>query len=363
LGFSTEGSNHVFFIKLDPNGKLLLSTQFGGSSTDAGNSIVLDSSGAIWITGTTQSSDFPITTGPSLSSSPEIFLAKLDPTSGDVTYATLLGQGTSPQLAVGPSGDFLIAASTTSSSWTTTPGAVQSSCAGTPCGDVIALRFRPSSSQIVYATYLGGAGTDTLGGIAADSTGSLYLTGTTASYDFPTTPRTFATGYKCSVIGSTTCGTKAFAAHLSPTGTALEYSTYLGGSAADEGHAIAIDASGKAYIAGQTTSSDFPILHAIQPTIIPTTCQVYYPYVNYCGGAGFLTVLNPQASALVWGTYLGEYPSVVPMDADFFNGAEALAVDAHGNVYAAGDDLALNPSNVNPASTVTPHMPSLTHPS
>jgi len=352
--FSSEGNNHVFFVKLDPNGKLLLSTRFGGSSTDTGNCIALDASGAIWITGTTQSSDFPITTGHSLSSSQEIFLAKLDPTSGDLTYATLLGPAATPQLAVGPSDDFLIAASTTSSSWTTTPGAVQSSCAGPSCADVIALRFRPSTSQIVYATYLGGSGIDTLGGIAADSTGSLYLTGTTASFDFPTTPGVFATGYQCSVAGSTTCGTKAFAAHLNPTGSELEYSTYLGGSATDQGHAIAIDAAGNAYIAGQTTSSDFPILHAFQATIIPTKCQVFYPYDNYCGGAGFLTVLNPQASALVWSTYLGEYPSGVPVAGEKFNGAEAVAVDTHGNVYAAGDDLALNPPNVNPPSTVTP---------
>jgi uncharacterized protein (TIGR03437 family) len=351
---SSQGSNHVFFIKLDPNGKLLLSTRFGGSSTDTGNCIALDASGAIWITGTTQSSDFPVTTGHSLSSSQEIFLAKLDPTSGDLTYATLLGQGANPQLAVGPPGDFLIAASTTSSSWVTTPGAVQSSCAGSSCADVIALRFRPSTSQIVYATYLGGTGIDTLGGMAVDSTGSVYLTGTTASYDFPTTPGAFATDYQCSVVAPTTCGTKAFAAHLNPTGTALKYSTYLGGSATDEGHAVTIDAAGNAYIAGQTTSSDFPILRAIQPAIVPTKCHVYYPYDNYCRGAGFLTVLNPQASALVWSTYLGEYPSLVPVDAQNFNGAEAVAVDAHGDVYVAGDDLALNPPNVNPPSTVTP---------
>ncbi len=352
--FFAEGTNHVFFIKLDPNGKLLLSTQFGGSSTDAGNSIVVDSSGAIWITGTTQSSGFPITTGPSLSNSQEIFLAKLDPTSGNPTYAILLGQGSTPQLAAGPSGDFLIAASTSSSSWDTAPGAVQSSCAGTSCADVIALRFRPPTSQIVYATYLGGTGVDTLGGIAADSTGSLFLTGTTASYDFPTTPGAFATGYHCSVVGSTTCGTKAFAAHLNPTGTALEYSTYLGGSATDQGHAIAIDAAGNAYVAGQTTSIDFPILHAIQATTIPTQCHVYYPYDNYCRGAGFLTALNPQGSALVWSTYLGEYPSFAPAGAQNFSGAEAVTVDARGNVYAGGDDLALNPPNLNPASTVTP---------
>ncbi len=352
--FSSEGSNHVFFIKLDPYGKLLLSTQFGGSSTDAGNCIALDASGAIWITGTTQSSDFPITTGHSLSSPQEIFLAKLDPTSGALTYATLLGQGATPQLAVGPSNDFLIASSTTSSSWVTTPGAVQSSCAGAPCADVIVLRFRPSTSQIVYATYLGGTGIDTLGGIAADSTGSLYLTGTTASLDFPTTPGVFATDYECSVVGSTTCGTKAFAAHLNPTGTALKYSTYLGGSATDQGHAIAIDSAGNVCIAGQTTSSDSPILHAIQATIIPTTCQIFYVWRNYCGGAGFLTVLNPQASALVWSTYLGEYPSGVPVAGENFNGAEAVAVDSHGNVYAAGDDLALNAPNLNPPSIITP---------
>lgn len=349
--FEQNVSNHVFFIKLDPSGELLLSSQFGGSSVDSGNCITLDSSGAIWIAGTTQSSDFPTTTGSTLSSSQEIFIAKLDPTSGKLTYATLLGQGSSPQLALGPSGDLLLAASTTSSSWPTTHGAIQSSCAGAICADIIALRFRPTNSQIVYATYLGGTGVDTLAGIAADSSGSFYLTGTTASYDFPTSPGAFSTGYQCSVVGADTCGTKAFVAHLNATGTALEYSIYLGGSSTDQGQAIAVDSAGNAYIAGQTNSDDFPVLHAIQPNIISKICRVSGIYGNYCGGAGFVTVLNPQGSALIWSTYLGQYPSIVPPNLENFNGVEAVAVDAHGNVYVGGDDLALNPANVNPPST------------
>jgi uncharacterized protein (TIGR03437 family) len=345
--------DHVFFIKLDPNGKLLLSTQFGGSSTDSGNAIKLDSSGFIWIAGTTQSSDFPVTTGPPLSSSQEMFLARLDPTFGSVTYATLLGQGSSPQLAMGPSGDFLIAASTTSSSWQTTQNALQAACAGTACADIIALRFRPSNSQTVYATYLGGTGVDTLGGIAADSSGSLYLTGTTASPDFPTTPGAFLSANPCNAGVSTTCGTKAFVAHLNPSFTALNYSTYLGGSAVDQGQAMAIDSNGDAYIAGKTTSSDFPVIHGYQATIIPSTCGTQLTRIP-CGGAGFAAELNPQGSALTWSTYLGQYPfgfgdpATTPGE---FNGAEAIAVDPQANVYVAGDDLGINATNINPVDS------------
>lgn len=343
-------SNDAFFIKLDPNGKLLLSTRFGGSADDAGNSIALDPSGAINIVGTTQSSDFPVTTGPSLTATQDIFFAKLDPASGSVTYATLLGQGAGPQLAIGLSGDLLIAASTTSSAWHTTSGAPQAACAGSPCADVIALRFRPSTSQIVYATYLGGTSVDTLEGIASDSAGSLYLTGTTASYDFPTSATAFQPVYSCNIIVATTCGTKAFAAHLNPTGTALLYSTYIGGTMTEQGHAIAIDGAGNAYLAGQTISSDFPLLHAIQPTIIPTMCSSNnYESVYYCGGAGFVTVLNPKGSALISSTYLGEY-GAPNTNAGAFNGAYAVAVDATGNVYVAGDDLALAPAQLNPSS-------------
>jgi uncharacterized protein (TIGR03437 family) len=348
---------HVFFIKLDPTGKLLLSTRFGGSTADAGSSIALDSSGAIWIAGTTQSADFPITTGPALAGGSGILLAKLDPASGKVMYARLLGQGTRPQLAAGSSGDLLIAASTTSPSWTTTAGAVQPRCAGSDCADVIAIRFRPSTEQMVYATYLGGRGVDTLDGIAADSAGSLYLTGTTASYDFPTTAAVFRSDHDCSVTGSVTCGTKAFVAHLNPDGTQLEYSTYLGGSAADQGHAIAIDAAGNAYVAGETKSIDFPILSAFQVIQIPTVCNVFYPYGNYCEAAGFLTVLNPQGSALIWSTYLGADRVGVPMDAQAFNGAESDAVDAHGNAYAAGNDLGLNAPDINPPPIPTEVFP------
>ncbi|HXJ41239.1 MAG TPA: SBBP repeat-containing protein, partial [Bryobacteraceae bacterium] len=261
-GISGTSTGGAFLIKLDPNGKLILSILFGGASgNDAGTSIALDQSGGVYVTGITESPDFPITNGayrPALSSRQDVFLTKLDGTTGKILYSTFVGPGDSPQVALGPQGDVFIAANTTSTTWLTTTGVVQPLCAGTACADVIALRLRFSfffgtlSSQVVYATYLGGSDIDTLGGIASDGSGSLFLSGTTNSSDFPVTGSGVAQA-ACASANPVACGSKAFVARLNPSGTALEYSTYLGGNAIDVGRGIAIDTGGNAYVTGQTT--------------------------------------------------------------------------------------------------------------
>jgi hypothetical protein len=170
---------------------------------------------------------------------------------------------------------------------------------------------------LAYSTYLGGTLDEFGHGIAVDSLGNAYVTGSTTSTDFPTTPTPFDSKLNCARAGD------AFVTKVNPTGTALVYSTYLGGSCGnvvstlgggDIAFGIAIDGSGDAYVTGQTASSDFPV-----------TASAYQNTNG--GGAIFFTELNPAGSALLYSTYLhgngGEY-------------ARAIAVDPNGIAYITG---------------------------
>jgi len=160
---------------------------------------------------------------------------------------------------------------------------------------------------LAYSTYLGGSGTDAAYGIAVDSSGSAYLTGSTnsADADFPT----------INSLQPAASGAYAFVAKLNPSGSALVYSTYLGGSVQDQGLGIAVDNSGNAYITGATVSFDFPTMNPLQPA-------------NAGGQDAFVTELNPSGSALVFSTYLGGSGSEYGF---------AIAVDSSGSVCVIGN--------------------------
>ncbi len=161
-----------------------------------------------------------------------------------------------------------------------------------------------------YSTYLGGTSNQFLTGIAADSTGSAYVTGSTTSSDFPTVAGSFQT-----TLSNTTGN--AFITKLKPDGTGLVYSTYLGGTGTkgDASRAIAVDTAGDAYIVGFSSSTDFPI-----------TAGTAYQSVNK-GGGGFFTKLDPTGSTLMYSTYLSGSAS------DSLN---AVALDTNGNAYITG---------------------------
>jgi uncharacterized protein (TIGR03437 family) len=362
-GTSGTTTGGAFLIKLDPNGNLLLSVLFGGKSgNDGGSSIALDQSSGVYIAGVTASPDFPITGGAYLSSfsgAQSVFLTKFDGITGQVLYATFVGPGDSPRVALGAPGEVLLAANTSSTAWPTTSGVVQPQCAGTSCADVVVLGLRlsfflgtPVGSEVVYATYLGGSDADFLGGIASDASGSLYVSGTTSSPDFPVAGSGSAQA-ACTKANPVACGSKAFVTRLNPSGTALEYSTYLGGISTDVGRGIAIDSAGDAYVTGQTTSSNFPNMQAIQAAIIPGVC--FTPHgdqKSFCGGAGFVTALNPEG-AILWSTFLGQYSGYVYADlGQGFVGGCGVALDAANNVYVAGSDLALRGTPLNPPASI-----------
>jgi uncharacterized protein (TIGR03437 family) len=349
---ATAGGSDAFLLRLNPQGALLGTLLFGGSADDAGTSIVLGPDGDIYLAGTTQSSNFPVTPnvyGKSLTGSISVFLVKISfnsifgPTNGAVLYSTYVGPGTWASVAADAGGDAYIAAATTSAGWPTTSGAVQPACAGTICADIAIAKLDPLGQKLIYATYLGGSQMETLGGIAVDASGSAYIAGATDSPDFPVTPGALET--QSNVNFSYTHNT-GFVAKLSPDATKFVYATYLGGSASDRAMAIAVDASNNAYIGGTNTSPDFPLLFAFQSTPVNNICSVYYgadsipDYQYQCGQGGFLSVLNPSGTALVWSTYLGS------------GSVNAVALDSRGNVYATGVNIAVNDPTAGPVGVL-----------
>lgn len=344
---TTAGGMDAFVVELDKNGALVTSALIGGSGDDAGTSLVLGSDGALYLAGTTQSTNFPTTAGAYrtalVTSGQNLFVTKLDSTKLSAMYSTYLGPGASPIVAPDSSGNAYIAASTTYASWSTTSGAAQTQCAGSTCADVILMKVNPSGSQLLYATYFGGSGTETLGGLALDASGNAYISGTTASTDLPTTAGAFQAAWNPDTVEYEPAA--SFVAKFSPTAK-LSYATYLAGTGYDQGYGLAVDSAGNAYLGGQTSSIDFPLANPLQASPYYYICDTYTVSgqtpigETYCFSAGFLSVLNANGTALLWSTYLS-------------GAVWAVTLDVAGNVYATGVNLDITTPAIAPSKTAS----------
>jgi hypothetical protein len=290
------GFAHAFVTKLNRSGSgLVYSTYLGGSNVDEGFGIAVDSGGNAYVTGFTDSANFPTTPGAFQTSLPDggnAFVTKLNPAGSAPVYSTYLGGSTFEEgfgIAVDSGGNAYLTGLTESSNFPTTPGAFQSADPGLGNFHAFVTKLNPSGSGLAYSTYLGGSGSDEalFSGIAVDSGGNAYITGLTNSVNFPTTPGAFQSADPG--LGNF----HAFVTKLNPSASGLAYSTYLGGSSTDEGISIAVDSAGNAFVTGLTDSPNFPTTaNAIQPAP---------------GGGfdAFVTVLNPHGAALVYSSYLG----------------------------------------------------------
>lgn len=310
----------AFISKFNSTGGLVYSTFLGGTSQNAGMGIAVDSSQNVYVTGFTDSVDFPLknpiqSTCHGCTSFYSTFITKLNSSGTALVYSTYLGGGVNTEasaLAIDSSGNAYVAGWTDSTDFPLV-NAFQTHCGGcSQFKDAFITKVNAAGSAWVYSTFLGGGVDDLAFGIAADAAGNAYLTGYTYSTDFPVKNPYQSTCSTCSGWED------AFVTKVGPTG-ALAYSTYLGGSAQDVGTAIAIDSSGNMYVTGYMDSANFPTKNAYQ-----STCN------SNCAGAiynVFVTKLNSAGSALVYSTYLGGSGT------DY---GSSIQVDSSGEAYVAG---------------------------
>jgi Beta-propeller repeat len=310
VGFDVTGYDASRPLYIDP---LIYSTYLGGSDTDSGYGITVDSEGNAYVTGITYSTDFP-TKNPLQAAKAggfDAFVAKINPTGSALVYSTYLGGSDYDQgkgIAVDSAGNAYVTGATISTDFPTM-NPLQPAYGGGQ-EDAFVAKINPTGSALVYSTYLGGSNVEEGDGIAVDSAGNAHVTGVTGSNDFPTkNPLQPANGGYWDT----------FVAKLNPSGSALVYSTYLGGNYYDQGRGIALDSSGKACVTGQTSSTDFPTT----PGAFQTVCSGG----TACVGDVFVAKMNAAGSALVYSTYLGG------SDDDRDNG---IAVDSAGNAYVTG---------------------------
>jgi hypothetical protein len=313
------GNEDGFVLKLNSTGDTLVySTYLGGSSQDFATGIALDMTGSAYVVGATNSLDFPTKNSmQAYMGAQDVFLAKVNPAGDSFVYSTFVGgsgQDWSGGIAVDLAGNAFITGQTFSFDFPT-KNPFQATNHGNSDGFVA--KVNSTGSALVYSTYLGGNQIDAGVGIAIDSAGNTYVTGWTASPDFPTQ------GGMQSLFSD-----DAFVTELDPTGTTLLYSTLLGGSDDDAGTAIAVDSSGNAYLTGTTESSDFPTRSALQKTFTPGNC-CFSDLPCPCDDV-FVAKLDTKQSgpsSLPFSTYLGNSGE------DYGAG---IALDATGNVYITG---------------------------
>ncbi|MFZ6003655.1 MAG: beta strand repeat-containing protein [Actinomycetota bacterium] len=317
-----NGSTDVFVAKLDIGGSALLyGTVIGGSAFDSGNGIAVDSSGNAYVTGHTGdgSTDYPTTGGAFATTHngvDDVFISKLNPTGTALLYSTLLGGSQADigyGIAVDSAGAAFVTGSTIDSTTDlpTTAGAYNTTHNG-GTWDAFVTKLDPSGGSLSYGTMLGGAAVDIAYGIAVDGSGSAYITGYTNFTDFPTTAGAFDV---LNTGGSVP--DEGFVTKLDPGGSAIVYSSMLGGSNIDKGRAVAVDGDGYAYVTGETYSSDFPITAGAFDT-------------SFGGGIApdaFVTRLDPDGEDATYSSYLG---------GSGFDYGRAIAADSDGNAYVAG---------------------------
>ena len=325
-------AGHAFVSKLNTIGSVLLySTYLGGSSSDIGNGITVDGAGNVTVVGNTTSADFPMM-NPIQANPTGAFVSKLNADGSAFIYSTFLGgsTGTSANaVALDTSGDAFVTGSS-AANFPVTPGAYQTSCtkvgAATSC--VYVTEVNAAGTVLVYATYLSGSNDDVGTGIAVDTSGNAYVTGYTTSPDFPS-----SYGAQPTLAGLQ----DAFVSKLNANGTALVYSSFLGGSQAPNAsgitvsNAIALDVYRQAYVTGWTNTTDFPLVDPIQ-----TTNNAVGTPDNQ---TAFVTEFDQYSTTILYSTYLG---------GNVYDVGSGIATDLSENAWVIGSTSSTTFPMVNP---------------
>ena len=326
------GNTDAFVTQINSTGSIIVySSYLGGSGVDTGQGIAVDSTGNAYVTGFTESANFPLVDSyQSANRSADAFVTKVNFNGTGLIYSTYLGGSAADYgqaITLDSSGNAYVAGYTYSPDFPN-PGALQPTLAGSTNAFVSELSFSGTALSLVFSTYLGGSADDRAFGIALDGSNNIYVTGYASSTNFPVTSGSFQTTLKGA--------SNAFVTKLSAGGTAIAYSTYLGGSGVDKGTAIAVGQSGStagnAFVTGSTQSSDFPA-----SSYNPIQAVLGLSNSIYCGTLpcpdAFVTQLNAAGTNLVYSTYLGGN------NADF---GQAIALDSTGDPYITGSTISPN---------------------
>jgi hypothetical protein len=323
------GKTNAFIAKLTPSGNALLyATYVGGSQYDAANAVAVDPAGSAYLAGHTDSANFPVTSGAlrtKLVLGQNAFVTKLSSSGNSLVYSTYLGgdEGSDDAtgIAVDPSGAAYVVGSTGSPDFPVVHSLKPppSAAFGSTDFDAFAVKLAPAGDKLVYSTYLGGSDGDSASAVAVDSAGQAHIVGYTMSKDFPLV-QPLQSPFVSQGNG--------FVIKLAADASALIYSTYLGGSRGATTAAVAVDASGAAYVTGATSSSDFPAVNIKGPNGPGTNFQ----------GWGYVAAFAPTGGArLTYSRYiiwpdagnLGSYSGL--------GNAPGIAIDPDGEPVVAGN--------------------------
>ena len=345
-----------FVAKFSPTGALLYLTYLGGTQDDGITAIAVDAAGNAYVTGATNSFDFPTVNpfqaqfggyGGSALRPGDAIVAKIGPNGDKLIYSTYLGGNHDEiglAIAIDGAGNAYVTGATSSLNFPVTPGGTAfqprlSGVGGEPIrhptdlaplfepGDAFVTKLDPTGSKLVFSTFLGGTQDDAALAIAVDSASNVYVGGCSISPNFPTTSGALQTIYRGSEQQNFFFNTgDGFISKLNSTGSALLYSTYFGGAGDDCVTGIAVDATGAVYMAGSTTTTN-----------LPTTAGAFQPgFHGYANlpfliaqdfGDGFVGKLDPTGAKLVYLSYLGGRTN---------DAATAIAIDGQGNAYVTG---------------------------
>ena len=307
------GITDAFVTRLTATGAPVYSTFIGGNDSDVGNGVAVDPTGNAYVVGVTSSPSLPGSAPNALVGASDAFVTKLSATGSSVGYSRYIGGGdfdVGTAIDVTASGEAVVVGFTFSANFPRV-GAFQNSLLGS--NDAFVSRLNAAGSSLQYSTYLGGTGDfDDARAVTLDGDGNAYVTGTTYSADFP-----INSSFQPVLRGSG----EAYVTKLNAAGNSALFSTFLGGTLDDTGDAIRLDSLGRVWIAGETSSPDFPVVTAVQSAL---------------GGGladGFVTCLEASGQSLGFSSYLGGSADDV---------AYGVAIDAADNLYLAGATASAN---------------------
>jgi Beta-propeller repeat/Bacterial Ig domain len=324
VGFRLGNYDHEAAVVIDPVLRYASYLTGGGDEDDGGTGIAVDSSNRVVVAGWTCSGSFPGENGPAVPRCVSAFVTKLDFTGSSMIFTAFVPGSVffdNVPLALDAANNIYIAGSTNGNTFgddtfEPTAGAFQVTFGGKT--DAWVAKLNSSGTNLIYATFLGGSGNDRTGGIAVDSSGNAYVTGTTTSKNFPVTAGVFQR--ECKLKNDGSCAS-AFVAKLNALGTRVLYSSYLGGHGTQSGEGVALNPSGNAFVVGATDAKDFPTMAgSAQP--VPAGAQ-----------DAFVAQVSSSGSHLNYSTFLGG------SGADAGN---AIALDSFGNAFVTGRTQSAN---------------------